>query len=277
MATIDATVGGVSANSYELASEANTYFGNRIPISPPWVASGEEAYLITATRLLNNFAQPRKTFFPGNGSQPAYYRMQRRWTGNPATVTQKLAWPRIGMFDANSNPLDVAILSNNVAASTVINTGTTPHRQITGTSVLIFNDATSVPSINGTWTITVIDSYNFSIPLTVTTAGTGARVAWIPQDLKDAESEFAGQLLQGDRSLDNSVIVQGLTSIKAGTVALGFKQDIIPQVVPDAVLNLMPQTWLTDEAYVLANQAVFEVGSADPTQAAREGWIPERW
>lgn len=269
---IDPTVGGVSANSYESHAEANAYFTNRIPIAPPWVASGEDAYLITATRLLNNFAQPRKTFFPGSGGEPAYYRMQRQWTGFPATPAQRLAWPRIGMFDANSNPLDLAINGNSAAAATVINTGPVPHRQLTGAQVLIFNDATSVPSINGTFTITVIDAYNFSIPLTVTTPGTGAHFAWIPQDLKDAESEFAGQLLQGDRSLDNSVIVQGLRSVKAGSVALSFKDAIIAQVLPDAVLNIMPQTWLTDEAYVLANQAVFEVASEDPTEASRRGW-----
>src|SRR5258708_7660784 len=215
MPVIDATVGGVSANSYETHAEANTYFGNRIPISPPWVASGEEAYLITATRLLNNMAQPLKTFFPAMGGDPAYYRVRRQWTGFPATPAQKLAWPRIGMFDANNNPLDIAIAGNTVAAATVISTGATPHRQATGASILIFNDASSVPSINGTWTITVIDATHFSIPLAVTTAGTGAQFSFIPQDLKHAEAEFAGQLLGGDRSLDNSVIVHGLNSVRA--------------------------------------------------------------
>ena len=202
MATIDATVGGSAANSYCSYAEANTFFDGRIPIVPPWIASGGEAYLITATRLLDNLSQPFKTFFPALGGSPAYYRVRRQWTGLPATATQKLAWPRIGMVDANGN----------------------------------------------------------SIPSNV-----------IPQDLKDAESEFAGQLLGGDRSLDNSVIVQGLTSVKAGSVALAFKQEFMPQVVPDAVFNIMPQSWLTDELYVLANAAFFEVGSADPTQEAREG------
>src|ERR1019366_3747461 len=103
---------------------------------------------------------------------------------------QRLAWPRIGMFDANGNAIDPTI---------------------------------------------------------------------IPQDLKDAESELAGQLLGGDRSLDNSVIVQGLTAVKAGSVSLSFKSEIMPQVIPDAVLNIMPQSWLTDEVYVLANEALFEV------------------
>lgn len=192
MPTIDSTVGGATANSYETHVEANAYFDARIPIAPPWVASGEEAYLITATRLLDNLAQPFKTFFPASGGSPAYYRVRRQWTGVPASSTQKLAWPRIGMFDRNNTP----------------------------------------------------------IPSTV-----------IPQDLKDAESEFAGQLLAGDRSLDNSVIVQGLTSVKAGSVALTFKQEIMPQVVPDAVINIMPQSWLTDELYIMANTALFDVVS----------------
>ena len=203
MATIDSTPGGVNANSFLTHAEANTYFGNRIPLSPPWIASGQEAYIITATRLLCNFARPFSRFFPGNAGQPAYYRIRQQWTGLPATPTQRLAWPRLSMFDGQNNPIDSTI---------------------------------------------------------------------VPQDLKDATAEFAGQLLQGDRSLDNSVIVQGLNSIKAGSVALGFNKDIMPQVVPDSVLNLMPQSWLTDEQYVLANQAIFEDVSPDRTcEDRREG------
>lgn len=69
----------------------------------------------------------------------------------------------------------------------------------------------------------------------------------IPQELKDATSELAGQLGLGDRTLDNDVKVQGITSIKAGSVALSFKEVIETQVLPDMVLNLMPPSWFTDE------------------------------
>jgi hypothetical protein len=163
------------------------------------VTSGNEAYLLTATRILDALAQPFKTFMPGT---PPYYRVRRQWTGAPATATQRLAWPRTGMYDANGNAI----------ASTVI-----------------------------------------------------------PQALKDAESEFAGQLLRGDRTLDNDVIMQGLTSVKAGSVSLSFKESIVAQVIPDAVYNLMPQSWLTDELYEPANSAFVEVGSraSDP---ALNGW-----
>lgn len=191
MPTIDATVGGAGANSYETLAEANVYFDERIPINPPWVASGKEAYLITATRLIDSCMSPVKTLIRG-ADGVAYYRVSRTWTGQPATVTQRLAWPRIGMFDANGNAIDPAV---------------------------------------------------------------------IPRALKDAESEFAGQLLKGDRSLDNDVIVQGLTSVKAGSVALTFKDQIMPQVMPDAVLNMMPDSWFTDELYMPANPAFIEVAS----------------
>lgn len=37
----------------------------------------------------------------------------------------------------------------------------------------------------------------------------------IPQELKDATSELAGQLELSDRTLDSDIIVQGITSVKA--------------------------------------------------------------
>lgn len=69
----------------------------------------------------------------------------------------------------------------------------------------------------------------------------------IPIELKDATSELAGQLGLGDRTLDNDVKVQGITSIKAGSVSLTFKEMIDAQVLPDMVLNLLVPSWLTDE------------------------------
>lgn len=74
----------------------------------------------------------------------------------------------------------------------------------------------------------------------------------LPTELLDATCELAGQLLAGDRTLDNDVIIQGLTSLRAGSVALAFKQQIMPQVIPDAVYNLLVQSWLTDELVIPA-------------------------
>ncbi len=83
----------------------------------------------------------------------------------------------------------------------------------------------------------------------------------VPQALKDAQSELAGALSNADLTLNNDVIVQGLTSVKAGSVALTFKDNIIPQVIPDMVYNLMPLGWLTDELVEQAVPAFFEVAS----------------
>ena len=81
----------------------------------------------------------------------------------------------------------------------------------------------------------------------------------IPLDLKYAVAEFAGQLVAADRTLDNDVSVQGLKSVKAGSVSLDFKETILPKVLPDAVLNLMPASWFTDEIYELAISAIIDV------------------
>lgn len=189
-AVIDATVGGVSSNSYLTLVEAQEYFDTRLPVDGWDNADDQNVLLIMATRVLNALAQPFKTLVPAQGSVPAYYRVRRQWTGAAATATQRLAWPRSGMFDGNGN----------------------------------------------------------AIPLDV-----------IPQDLKDATAEFAGQLGLSDRTLDNDVIIQGLTSLRAGSVSLGFKDNITPQVIPDAVYNLLVVGWLTDELYEPALSAFFEV------------------
>lgn len=83
----------------------------------------------------------------------------------------------------------------------------------------------------------------------------------IPQELKDATAELARQLKAGDRTLDNDVSVQGITSIRASSVALSFKDMIEAKVIPDAVVNLLIPSWLTDETIVPAWPAIFEVVS----------------
>lgn len=82
----------------------------------------------------------------------------------------------------------------------------------------------------------------------------------IPQELKDATSELAGQLGNTDLTLDNDISVQGITSVKAGSVALTFKDMIDSHVLPDAVWMLMPPSWFTNEivSYAVTSNFVFE-------------------
>ena len=81
----------------------------------------------------------------------------------------------------------------------------------------------------------------------------------IPQELKDAVAELAGQLSKADRTLDNDVIVQGLRAVKTGSVSLEFNEYINTYVIPDAVWNLMPDSWFTDELVEPALGAEFEL------------------
>lgn len=82
----------------------------------------------------------------------------------------------------------------------------------------------------------------------------------IPQELKDATSELAGQLGNTDLTLDNDISVQGITRVKAGSVELQFKEMIESHVLPDAVWLLMPASWWTDEiiSYSVTSNFVFE-------------------
>jgi hypothetical protein len=91
--------------------------------------------------------------------------------------------------------------------------------------------------------------------------GNAIAIDVIPQALKEAVAELAGQLGTADRTLDNDVIVQGLTSVRAGSVSLAFKDSIMPKVIPDMVYNLMPASWLTAELYEPVFQAEFDVAS----------------
>lgn len=195
MPTIISTPGAVDANSYETLAEANVYHDERIPLTPPWITSGDMPIraLITATRTLDSYAQPFKTYIPCSDTCPiGYFYTRRQWTGAPSSATQRLAWPRTGMFDRNGN----------------------------------------------------------AIPDNV-----------IPQELKDAESELAGQFLRADLTLNSDIIDQKITSVKAGSVAVSFSTPnrIDTKVIPDAVFNLMPPSWFTSEIITYAVSAEFDV------------------
>lgn len=192
MATLDATVGGAASNSFLTLAEALDYFSMRTEVAGWENADDQNVLLMMATRVLSAMAMPMKTYVPDANGVGAYFITRRTWTGAPATTTQRLPWPRTGMYDANGNEI----------ASNVI-----------------------------------------------------------PLDLKYATAELAGALGTSDTTLDNDVIVQGLTSVRAGSVALTFKDMIEKHVLPDMVWNLMPPSWFTEEIITPARPALFDVVS----------------
>lgn len=100
--TITSTPGAIDANSFASRDEVNTYHATRIPLSTPWVTTGDPAaqLIITAQRMITNlFSGKRVLIRPSNGKDKPYYLTYRRWTGEIASDTQALPWPRIGMYD----------------------------------------------------------------------------------------------------------------------------------------------------------------------------------
>lgn len=259
MPVLDATVGGANANSYATLAEANTYFDERVPLPTPWVASGDASIrgLLNAARTLNAMATPHKML--RRGCDCNFFYTSKTWTGSPLSPSQRMAWPRTGMTDQNGRSLDFQIVSISVAASTVVETAA-PHGLQTGQKIAVVN-SNSTPVIDGEQTVTVLSTTTFSIPITVTVAGTEGHIGVIPRELKEAQAELAGQLLMADTTLDNAVIVGGITSVRAGSVSVSFKEAIDAHVLPDAVKNLMPPWWFTDEIVEPAVQAIFGVVS----------------
>lgn len=85
--------------------------------------------------------------------------------------------------------------------------------------------------------------------------------ATIPLDLKWATAEMAGQLGLADRTLDNDAANQGISSVKAGSVSVSFKDDagVVPKPLPDSVVALLPPSWFEEETQEFTQRLVFEV------------------
>ena len=187
----DASVGGVASNSYLTVAEFLDYMETAYAVTESSEALEDQRNLVLATRLMEaNFSPMRKLVRVMPPAQ-SYYLIRPTWTGAVATVTQRLLWPRTGMF--------------------------------TRTGVAI------APNV-------------------------------IPQELKDATAELARLLKRGDLTVDNDVVVQGLTSVKAGSVALTFKDTFdATKVISDTVFSLLVPSWLTDEIIEYSNSALFDV------------------
>jgi len=258
MATLVATAGATNANSYPTLAEALDYFERRTTVDG-WENGDQEVLLMMATRVLDAMARPHKTFVPEQGGVPAHWITSPTWTGAPASTTQKLAWPRSGMYDANGNSLDWGITGISQAVAPVITTDRA-HGLTTSDEVFIYG-SDSDPLVDGAYAVTVLSATTFSILATVTTAGTTGTMTVVPADLKDATAELAGALGTTDTTLDSDIIIQGITSLKAGSVSMSFKDMIEKHVLPDMIWNMMPSSWFTDEVYSYVNSALFDVVS----------------
>jgi len=69
----------------------------------------------------------------------------------------------------------------------------------------------------------------------------------IPQELKDAQCEYARLLIASDLAADSDIEKQKIRSLKAGPVSLEFGSGVsgAEARVPDAVALLLPRDWYT--------------------------------
>ena len=66
----------------------------------------------------------------------------------------------------------------------------------------------------------------------------------VPTEIQEATAEFARQLLAGDLTGGSDVETQGITSIKAGSVAITFDQAYVQsKVLPDLAMYYLPSSW----------------------------------
>lgn len=188
--TIIATPGAANANSFLTLAEAQAYWDTRL-FTDDWDnCPDQNAALVLATRTLTSMLARRSDYFEDEKNFK-YIHIFPTWTGQPATTTQKLPWPRTGMFDVNGN----------VIASTVV-----------------------------------------------------------PDEIKNATAELAGQMSKADRLLDNDAAAQGISSVRAGSVSVSFSgKGPVLKALPDIVMALLVPSWITDDSIEPTLEALFDV------------------
>lgn len=68
----------------------------------------------------------------------------------------------------------------------------------------------------------------------------------IPRLIKEAMYELALLLLGSDITKQKDQALEGLTKLKAGSVELGFKNEITFKSVPNNILSMIPAEWICD-------------------------------
>jgi len=110
-----------------------------------------------------------------------HLRVAQSFTDNDLDIQLKAELASVVILDYLKSRANVVatIDESSVAVASVITTEAA-HGFSTGQTAVIVGHEDSTPDINGSYVVTVIDSTSFSIPETVTVAGTGgtATVAW---------------------------------------------------------------------------------------------------
>lgn len=159
----------------------------------------------------------------------------------------------------DNSPDQIAAL---ILATRTLNAILTPKREY----YPAVGNVTAYFSIGPTWTgVRASDTQALAWPRIGMFNGIGVPIdsTAIPQELKNATAELAGQMSLADRTLDNDAAAQGIASVKAGSVAVTFKNGagaaLIIKVLPEFVWDLLVPSWLTNVVIEPVFSAIFEV------------------
>lgn len=115
--TVVATAGAANANSFLTVSEMETIAEEHTAAQyEAWSAADDQgALVVMATRAMAAYFSGRKMLVHG---KDAFTRIFPAWTGLPATTTQRLPWPRSGMFDMNGNAIAEDVIPEDLKLAT---------------------------------------------------------------------------------------------------------------------------------------------------------------
>jgi len=114
---VNATSGDPAANSYLTVLEFQAYLETAFDPNEVADALDDGPTLVMATRMMEALYSPsRHLIRPATGSP--YYIMRPTWTGAVATATQRLLWPRIGMFTRTGVAIGATIIPQELKEAT---------------------------------------------------------------------------------------------------------------------------------------------------------------
>lgn len=160
--TLVDTPGAANANSFCSVAYFDDYWSTRNSDIGSSITN-KDMLLIAATRAIVQAFSPRREYHAattGINGRDAFFLIHEMWTGSPATTTQKLPWPRIGMLDRNGNAIPINVNPDDLKDATCELAG-----QMSLSDRLLDNN-TAAKGISGLKAGPISINYNANIPLT---------------------------------------------------------------------------------------------------------------
>jgi hypothetical protein len=268
--TIIATPGSASANSFGTRAESDSYHATQLHPDAPWPPN------VSATAVIGSGANGVITItVDSEGTEGNDYTVEVKLAATISaamsavlvgtTITVTLGTDGAGVADPTKNTALLITAAINLLtglSATVSGTGVTvipvtAETEFTGGSYI--EELKNPALIMATQQMTALIEWE-GCTSTATQAlpfprmGLMQRNRWasipqdvVPNEVKYCQFELARLLLNADRTTESDVSAQGITSLKAGPIALTFKEDgPTPPVIPSVATDLLVPQWIID-------------------------------